>query len=161
MPLVATDRIDRHSASEWRLGENGRHFVDGISNCTFVDEFIAPWSQFLWIIANFADIYSLESNLQKFSISYGYGFAPSVHDDVIKWKHFLRYWPFVRGIHRSPVNSPHKGQWRGSLMFCLIRAWINSWVNSCEAGDLRHYLAHCDVIAMYTSLNKHPHHSPA
>ena len=34
------------------------------------------------------------------------------HDDVIKWKHFPRYWPFVRRIHRSPVNSPHKGQWR-------------------------------------------------
>ena len=32
-----------------------------------------------------------------------------LHDDVIKWKHFPRYWPFVRGIHRSPVNSPHKG----------------------------------------------------
>ena len=32
------------------------------------------------------------------------------HDDVIKWKHFPRYWPFVRGIHPSPVNSPHKGQ---------------------------------------------------
>ena len=31
------------------------------------------------------------------------------HDDVIKWKHFPRYWPFVRVIHRSPVNSPHKG----------------------------------------------------
>ena len=31
------------------------------------------------------------------------------HDDVIKWKHFPRYWPFVGGIHRSPVNSPHKG----------------------------------------------------
>ena len=42
------------------------------------------------------------------------------HDDVIKWKHFSRYWPFVRGIHRSPVNSPHKGQWRGALMFSLI-----------------------------------------
>ena len=27
------------------------------------------------------------------------------HDDVIKWEHFQRYWPFVRGIHRSPVNS--------------------------------------------------------
>ena len=39
------------------------------------------------------------------------------HDDVIKWKHFPRKWPFVRGIHRSPVNSPHKGQWRGALMF--------------------------------------------
>ena len=32
------------------------------------------------------------------------------YDDVIKWKHFPRYWPFVRGIRRSPVNSPHKGQ---------------------------------------------------
>ena len=39
------------------------------------------------------------------------------HDDVIKWKHFPCYWPFVLGIHRSPVNSPHKGQWRGPLCF--------------------------------------------
>ena len=44
------------------------------------------------------------------------------HDDVIKWKHFSRYCPFVRGIHRSPVNSPHKGQWRGALMgFFIMR----------------------------------------
>ena len=31
------------------------------------------------------------------------------HDDVIKWKHFPRYWPFVRGIHRSgefPAQRP-------------------------------------------------------
>ena len=40
------------------------------------------------------------------------------HDDVIKWKHFPRYWPFVR---RSPVNSPHKAQWRRALMFSLIK----------------------------------------
>ena len=33
-----------------------------------------------------------------------------LHDDVIKWKHFPRNWPFVREIHRSPVNFPHKGQ---------------------------------------------------
>ena len=43
-----------------------------------------------------------------------------IHDDVIKWKHFRRQWPFVRGIHRSPVDSPHKGQWRGASMFSLI-----------------------------------------
>ena len=36
-----------------------------------------------------------------------------MHDDVIKLKHFPPYWPFVRVIHRSPVNSPHKGHWRG------------------------------------------------
>ena len=63
------------------------------------------------------------------------------HDDVIKWKHFPRYWPFVRGIHRSPVNSPHKGQWRGALIFSLICIWINGWVNNREAGDLRRYRA--------------------
>ena len=39
------------------------------------------------------------------------------HDDVIKWKHFPRYWPFVRGMHQSPVNSPHKGQWRWGWWF--------------------------------------------
>ena len=70
------------------------------------------------------------------------------HDDVIKWKHFPRYWPFVRGIHRSPVNSPHKGQWRGALMFTLICARINGWVNNREAGDLRRNPAHYDVIVM-------------
>ena len=70
------------------------------------------------------------------------------HDDVIKWKHFPRYWPFVRGIHRSPVNSPHKGQWRGALMFTLICARINGWVNNREAGDLRRNRAHYDVIVM-------------
>ena len=70
------------------------------------------------------------------------------HDDVIKWKHFPRYWPFVRGIHRSPVNSPHKGQWRVALMFTLICARINGWVNNREAGDLRRYRAHYDVIVM-------------
>ena len=70
------------------------------------------------------------------------------NDDFIKWKHFLRYWPFVRGIHRSPVNSPHKGQWRGALMFLWSAPWINGWVNNREAGDLRHHRAHYDVIVM-------------
>ena len=70
------------------------------------------------------------------------------HDDVIRWKHFPRYWPFVRGMHRSPVNSPHKGQWRGALMVSLICVWINGWVNNREAGDWRRYRAHYDVTVM-------------
>ena len=72
-----------------------------------------------------------------------------MHDDVIKWKHFPRYWPFVRGIHRSPVNSPHKGQWRGALMFTLICVWINGCVNTRKAGDLRRYCAHYGVTVMW------------
>ena len=70
------------------------------------------------------------------------------HDDVIKWKHFPRNWPFVRGIHRSPVNSPHKGQWCRALMFTFICARINGWVNTRAAGDLRRYRPHYDVIVM-------------
>ena len=70
------------------------------------------------------------------------------HDDVIKWKHCPRYWPFVRGIHRSTVTSSHKGQWRVALKFYLICTWINDWVNHREAGELRRHRAHYDVIVM-------------
>ena len=74
------------------------------------------------------------------------------HDDVIKWKHFPRYWPFVRGIHRWPVNSPHKGQWRRALMFPLSCFRIYEWANNREAGDLRRLLAHYDVTVMMFQL---------
>ena len=46
------------------------------------------------------------------------------------------------------VNSLHKGQWRGALMFSLICVWINDWISNREAGDLRRYRAHYDVIVM-------------
>ena len=82
----------------------------------------------------------------------------SQHDDVIKWKHFPRNWPFVREIHRSPVNSPHKGQWRGALIFSLICVWINGWVNNREAGDLRRYRAHSDVIVMRSACKRSTWH---
>ena len=79
------------------------------------------------------------------------------HDDVIKWKHFPRYWPFVRGIHWSPVNSPHKAQWRGALMFSLICVWINGWVHNREAGDLRRHRARYDVTVMICILRRDRH----
>ena len=53
-----------------------------------------------------------------------------IYDDVIQWKHNRRYWPFFRGIRRSPMGSHQKGQWCVALMFCLICAWINGWVNN-------------------------------
>ena len=69
------------------------------------------------------------------------------------WRHqmetFSRYWPFVRGIHRSPVNSLHKGQWRGALVFSFMCARISGSVNNRDAGDLRCHGAHYDVIAMH------------
>ena len=67
------------------------------------------------------------------------------HDNVIKWKHFPCNWPFA--------NSPHKGQWRGALMFTLICARINGWVNNRKAGDLRRHRAYYEFIVMIIHLS--------
>ena len=60
------------------------------------------------------------------------------HDDDLKWKYFPRYWSFEQGIHRSPVNSPHKGQRRRALMFSFICAWINVWFETPSNSLWRH-----------------------
>ena len=71
------------------------------------------------------------------------------------WRHqmetFSALLAILRGIHRSPMNSPHKGQWRGALMFSLTCVWINGWVNNREAGDLGRHRAHYDVTVMIQS----------
>ena len=75
------------------------------------------------------------------------------------WRHQMESFSAllaITGIHRSPVNSPHKGQWRGAWMFSLICAWINGWVNNGEAGDLRRHHAHYDV----TLLEREWQHGP-
>ena len=67
--------------------------------------------------------------------------------DVIKWKHFPRYWPFVRGIHWSPRIPLTK-----VLMFSLICA-LNKrlskqswgwWFDTPSCSLLRH----CDVCVI-------------
>ena len=41
------------------------------------------------------------------------------------------------GNHRWPVNSTHKGQWRGALVVLFfICGWINGWANNRETSDL-------------------------
>ena len=57
-------------------------------------------------------------------------------DGVIKWKHF-------------PVNSPHKGQSRGALVFSLIYAWTNDWVYNRDASDLGRHNVHYDATLMH------------
>ena len=57
--------------------------------------------------------------------------------------------PLCGGNQRSPVDFPHKGQWRGALMFSLICARINGWLNNREADELKRHRAHHDVIRMH------------
>ena len=74
------------------------------------------------------------------------------HYDVMKCEIFRVTGPlcgeFTGHQYRSPVNPPHKGQWRRALMFSVICSWIKAWVNNREAGDLRRHRAHYDVIVM-------------
>ena len=78
--------------------------------------------------------------ISKFRLRFHWCLFPmdNTHDDVIKWKHFPRYWSFVRGIH--PKASDAK------LWYFLWSAWNNTWANNGEAGDLRRHRAHYDVI---------------
>ena len=70
-------------------------------------------------------------------------------NEVTWWRHQMETFSALLAICAG--NSPHKGQWRRALMFSLICARRNSWVNNGEAGDLRRHLAHYDVTVMHWS----------
>ena len=63
------------------------------------------------------------------------------------WYIVLQFVRFFNG-NVSYKHSNLFQQWREALVFSLICVWINDWVNNREAGDLRCYRAHYDVIAM-------------
>ena len=82
-------------------------------------------------------------------------YMSDIHDDVIKWKHFQLYWACVRGIHRSPVNSFQKGQWRGALMLPSIYSWKKQFSEQSRCGwfetSLRSLWRHCNVLLLCDS----------
>ena len=111
-----------------------------ISSIYFLLKKTGTWNPCSWM-----KMEMLDTKLAFFNVVTSIGFLSS-HDGVIKWKHFPRYWSFGRGIFRSSGNSPHKGQWRGTLMFSLICAWTNGHsLNNRDTGDWRRHRAHYDV----------------
>ena len=145
----------------WPLGTNFHETLIEILTLSFkkmhLKVFSAKWWPFclslnVWTYQVYYRIYHYTMQAKKYRNKHMFQDFLSFHDDIIKWKHFLRYWPFVRGIHQSPANSLHKGQWHRALVFPLICTWINSWVNNREAGDLRCYRAHQYVIVMSCGL---------
>ena len=100
---------------------------------------------------------SLAVNRVYFSIVYSIKYAYGSHDDVIKWKHFPRYWTFVRGIHWLPVNSPHKGQWHKPLS---KQSWC-WWFETPSRSLWRHcnvMWQECSYITRYLTKTKHSKH---
>ena len=127
------------------LGQNGNHHCKCTENDIGNENFGLIW---FWLPNSRHRLYQcsmLQTQNRPGTVQV---YWLSTHYDVIKWKHFPRYWPFVWGIHRSPVNSQHQGQRRGALVFSLICDWINHRVNNQEAGDCRRHCPHYDVIVM-------------
>ena len=72
------------------------------------------------------------------------------------WRHQMDtrsvYWPFLRIIHRTPVDYPHKCQWRGALMFSLI--CVNKRLNKQSERrwfemPLHSLWCHCNVLSLW------------
>ena len=113
-----------------------------------------------WTLLSSNSIWALCFRKMRYLSHFFKTLIPDAHDTTtyyrrIWWRHkmktFSRYWPFVRWFHRSPVGSPHKGQWRGTLVFSLICSWTNGSVNNLDAGDLRRHRAHYDVTVIWCS----------
>ena len=128
--------------------QNGHHSTDDIFKCISSTENFSILNEIPLKYIPCGLIGNIKALLAIIALRWTGDKPLSEHDDVIKWKHFPRYWPFVReftGLRGIPRT---KGQWRGALILSLICVWINGWVNNHEAGDLRRYRAHCDVSVM-------------
>ena len=111
-----------------------------VSNLVIDGLVLLHQQQQCWVHTHsFPDVYGL---MGLWGISHGRG--------TPRWCNQMETFSALLALcaRNSPVNSPHKGQWRGALMLSLICNWINSWVNNREASDLRHHHAHYEVIVM-------------
>ena len=133
---------DAENVSVWRIRTDYRRYVSCVLNALWrhnvgmFSELLALWEGNPWWSV---DVTVLPRNVMMTS-SNGNIFRVTDH--------------LCGEFTGSPANFPHKGQWRGALMFSLICARINGWVNNREAGDLRRNRAHYDVIVMITRENR-------
>ena len=114
---------------------------------------------FLWIVDEWKPCKIFEvnmcmglANISKYPLNNSWIWYDNAnHDDVIKWKYFLRYWPFVRGFHRSSVNSPQKRPLTRSfdiffdlrLNKRLSKQWWGRWFEALPRPLCRHCNGMC------------------
>ena len=129
--MWSVDSSDRESGMRKPLSSHGQKFYnfEWSRGCMSLGKHVMPIKQ-LFLSVDFSWLWHVSGT----------------HDDDIKWKHFPCHWPFVKGIQRWPVDPPHKGQWRGALIF--DSTLTNGWINNRDAGDLKHHCTHYDVTVM-------------
>ena len=113
--------------------------ITGLS-CSFIPTDVIDFTLKKWLSQKLCSRFVLDSDLLRF------------HDDVIKWKHFPHYWPFVRGIHRSPVNSHTKAS--DAELWCFFYLHLKKPLSKQSWGRwfetlLRPLWRHCNVVPVY------------
>ena len=128
-------------------------WVLNLSNCCQNTCQIAKWLQIsncnLWnfyCIRNFLSLIEKDSNCDSL-ISLGTMMTSSNGN-------IFSLLAICAGIHRSPVNSPHKGQLTHSFDVFFDLRLNDGWVNNREAGDLKGYHAHYDVIVITLTMSQ-------
>ena len=105
----------------------------------------------LLAISDWLTVSKLSLNIEKARYMIVHNYQRMITNEAW-WRHqmetFSALLTVCAGNSPVPGKFPHKSQWRGALMFSLICVWINGWVNNREAGDLRRYRTHYDVIVM-------------
>ena len=61
----------------------------------------------------------------------------------------IYYSAWTGTVHMKYWHFPHKGQWRGALIFTLICTWTNGWVNNRYAGDSKRHCTYHDVTVIF------------
>ena len=131
--------------------QNGRHFVD-IFKCVSLKLLLCISLIFHGRLHQGIPLTVLQWFRELLGPDQTRSHCPNQSGWIPWWRHQMETFSALLAIcaGNSPVtvNSSHKGQWRGALMFSLKCAWINGWVNNREAGDLRGHPTHYDVTVM-------------
>ena len=102
-----------------------------------------PLSQKCYLPPDLGNSWSRESGMQR-------------EQGTPWWRHQMETFSALLALcaGNSPVTGefPHNGQWHGALMFSLICAWTNDWVNNRDVGDLRCHHACYGVIVMLRNM---------
>ena len=89
------------SVTEISLKITYLNFCSNLPGANESTMYAIPWGTFYWQRLAQPDISLWIWNRIHINLWDAIIHTVQTHDDVVKWKHFPRYWSLVRGIHRA------------------------------------------------------------
>ena len=123
-----------NSNDSWKVECETNRWTDS----TYYNHTFCQW-WLLAVIKNCSQVFIVLAQLLKYL---------QIDCNILPWHRSpLCYWPFVRGIHWSSMDSPHKRLAAQALIFSLMLAWTNCWTNIPVPGYFTRYDTHVKVFA--------------